>query len=372
MPTDPDSRLRGNDEAILLAEGQKSAVTEYYLNNGKWPADNGAAGVASSDKIKGKYVQKVEVAKGVVTAQMASTGVNKEIQGKKLSLWAKRQAGSVKWFCGQPVKRDAGAKTGADDVKADGKDTDKINTKHLPSTCRDKSSAVCTKHHAPISNTSKKSAVAGYCPNHGKWPKDNTSAGVANPTEIKGKYVQSVTVANGVVTAQMKSDGVNKEIQGKRLSLWAKRENGSVKWFCGQPVKRAKAKDADDVTDDAGTDNGGKGKIDTKHLPSTCRDAASAVCTKHHAPISNTSKKSAVAGYCPNHGEWPENNASAGVASSPTDIKGKYVKEVEVKNGVVTAKMLSSGVNKEIQGKRLSLWAKRENGSVKWFCGQPV
>ncbi|EMT4048702.1 pilin, partial [Neisseria gonorrhoeae] len=125
---------------------------------------------------------------------------------------------------------------------------------------------------------------------------DNTSAGVANPTEIKGKYVQSVTVANGVVTAQMKSDGVNKEIQGKRLSLWAKRENGSVKWFCGQPVKRAKAKDADDVTDDAGTDNGGKGKIDTKHLPSTCRDAASAVCTKHHAPISNTSKKSSLPG----------------------------------------------------------------------------
>ncbi|EMT4579397.1 pilin, partial [Neisseria gonorrhoeae] len=111
MPTDPDSRLRGNDEAILLAEGQKSAVTEYYLNNGKWPENNGAAGVASSDKIKGKYVQKVEVAKGVVTAQMASTGVNKEIKGKKLSLWARRQDGSVKWFCGQPVTRnDANAK----------------------------------------------------------------------------------------------------------------------------------------------------------------------------------------------------------------------------------------------------------------------
>ncbi|ENV7895750.1 pilin, partial [Neisseria gonorrhoeae] len=71
-------------------------------------------------------------------------------------------------------------------------------------------------------------------------------------------------------------------------------------------------------------------------------------------------QKSAVAGYCPNHGEWPENNASAGVASSPTDIKGKYVKEVEVKNGVVTAKMLSSGVNKEIKGKRLSLWGRRQ------------
>ncbi|HFB1088892.1 TPA: pilin, partial [Neisseria gonorrhoeae] len=118
MPTDPDSRLRGNDEAILLAEGQKSAVTEYYLNHGKWPEDNTSAGVASSPTdIKGKYVKSVTVAKGVVTAEMASTGVNKEIQGKRLSLWAKRQDGSVKWFCGQPVKRD---KTDADDVTADG------------------------------------------------------------------------------------------------------------------------------------------------------------------------------------------------------------------------------------------------------------
>ncbi|EMS6373870.1 pilin [Neisseria gonorrhoeae] len=137
MPTDPDSRLRGNDEAILLAEGQKSAVTEYYLNNGKWPADNGAAGVASSDKIKGKYVQKVEVAKGVVTAQMASTGVNKEIKGKKLSLWARRQDGSVKWFCGQPVTRTEAK----DDTVTAANDANKIETKHLPSTCRDKHDA---------------------------------------------------------------------------------------------------------------------------------------------------------------------------------------------------------------------------------------
>ncbi|EMU4423957.1 pilin, partial [Neisseria gonorrhoeae] len=124
-------------EAILLAEGQKSAVTEYYLNNGEWPKDNDSAGVASASTIKGKYVQKVEVAKGVVTAQMASTGVNKEIKGKKLSLWAKRQDGSVKWFCGQPVKRES---NNADAVTADGTDGangTKIETKHLPSTCRD-------------------------------------------------------------------------------------------------------------------------------------------------------------------------------------------------------------------------------------------
>ncbi|EMT7243651.1 pilin, partial [Neisseria gonorrhoeae] len=88
---------------------------------------------------------------------------------------------------------------------------------------------------------SKKSAVTEYYLNHGEWPEDNTSAGVASASDIKGKYVKSVTVAKGVVTAQMKPDGVNNEIQDKRLSLWAKRENGSVKWFCGQPVTRDKA-----------------------------------------------------------------------------------------------------------------------------------
>ncbi|EMT7592954.1 pilin [Neisseria gonorrhoeae] len=125
-------------EAILLAEGQKSAVTEYYLNNGIWPENNDKAGVASSSSIKGKYVQKVEVAKGVVTAEMASSNVNKEIQGKRLSLWAKRQDGSVKWFCGQPVKRADGKAN--DDVTADATAGNKIDTKHLPSTCRDKHS----------------------------------------------------------------------------------------------------------------------------------------------------------------------------------------------------------------------------------------
>ncbi|ENX1482333.1 prepilin-type cleavage/methylation domain-containing protein, partial [Neisseria gonorrhoeae] len=107
-------------EAILLAEGQKSAVTEYYLNNGEWPANNGDAGVASpATDIKGKYVESVTVTNGVVTAKMLSSGVNNEIKGKKLSLWGRRQDGSVKWFCGQPVKRES---NNADAVTADGTD----------------------------------------------------------------------------------------------------------------------------------------------------------------------------------------------------------------------------------------------------------
>ncbi|HEZ8024690.1 TPA: pilin [Neisseria gonorrhoeae] len=125
-------------EAILLAEGQKSAVTEYYLNHGKWPEDNDKAGVASASDIKGKYVKEVEVKNGVVTATMKSDGVNKEIKDKKLSLWAKRENGSVKWFCGQPVTR---AAADADTVTDDANGNDGINTKHLPSTCRDEPSA---------------------------------------------------------------------------------------------------------------------------------------------------------------------------------------------------------------------------------------
>ncbi len=122
-----------------MAEGQKSAVTEYYLNNGEWPEDNDKAGVASSSSIKGKYVKEVKVENGVVTAEMKSDGVNKEIQGKKLSLWAKRENGSVKWFCGQPVTRDDKANDDVTDDATAG--NNKIDTKHLPSTCRDKSSA---------------------------------------------------------------------------------------------------------------------------------------------------------------------------------------------------------------------------------------
>ncbi|MBH6265402.1 pilin [Neisseria meningitidis] len=139
LPAYQDYTARAQvSEAILLAEGQKSAVTEYYLNHGIWPGDNSSAGVATSSKIKGKYVKEVEVKNGVVTAEMKSSGVNKEIQGKKLSLWAKRQDGSVKWFCGQPVTRAAKAK---DDVTAATGTAKKIDTKHLPSTCRDASSA---------------------------------------------------------------------------------------------------------------------------------------------------------------------------------------------------------------------------------------
>ncbi|EOC69161.1 pilin family protein, partial [Neisseria meningitidis NM3131] len=167
----------------------------------------------------------------------------------------------------------------------------------------------------------------------------------------------------------MASSGVNNEIKDKKLSLWAKRQDGSVKWFCGQPVTRA-----DTDTDTAVTAASDK-QIDPKHLPSTCRDESTAGCTNHPsiARITAHGRKTSsdFAFWIPTFVGMTGFNDAAGVASSPSDIKGKYVQSVTVANGVITAQMASSNVNKEIKDKKLSLWAKRQDGSVKWFCGQP-
>ncbi|HFA7967163.1 TPA: pilin, partial [Neisseria gonorrhoeae] len=65
LPAYQDYTARAQvSEAILLAEGQKSAVTGHYPNNGEWPKDNDSAGVASASKIIGKYVKQVEVKNG--------------------------------------------------------------------------------------------------------------------------------------------------------------------------------------------------------------------------------------------------------------------------------------------------------------------
>ncbi|RQK32660.1 fimbrial protein [Neisseria meningitidis] len=113
------------------------------------------------------------------------------------------------------------------------------------------------------------------------WPGDNSSAGVAtSPTDIKGKYVKKVKVANGVITATMLSSNVNNEIKDKNLPLWARRKGGPVKGFWGQRVPRAAPAGTNNDEVKAATGTNGK-QIDTKHLPSICRDASSAVCTKH-------------------------------------------------------------------------------------------
>ena len=86
-------------EAMSLAGGQKGAVTEYWSNQGAWPTDNAAAGVATATAINGKYVNQVAIAGGVITATMKTTDISKGIQGQTLVLSPTTSAGSVQWKC---------------------------------------------------------------------------------------------------------------------------------------------------------------------------------------------------------------------------------------------------------------------------------
>ena len=109
-------------EAISLAEGQKSAIIEYYADKGAWPSDNAAAGVAAASKITGKYVKSMEVKDGVIIATMKSSGVNADVASKTVSLSPEKgtdnkkalSEGSFTWKC------TAGT----------------VPTKFLPSSCR--------------------------------------------------------------------------------------------------------------------------------------------------------------------------------------------------------------------------------------------
>ena len=99
LPAYQDYTARAQvSEALTLAEGQKSAVTEYRSDRGAWPTSNTEAGVASS--ISGKYVASVEVgAEGIITATMKSSDVNNDIKGKTLILTPTDQNGSFTWTC---------------------------------------------------------------------------------------------------------------------------------------------------------------------------------------------------------------------------------------------------------------------------------
>lgn len=121
LPAYQDYTARAQmSEALTLAEGQKSAVVEYYSDNGTFPNSNTSAGIAASNEIKGKYVASVKVEGNAsvasITATMNSSNVNKDIKGTTLVLVGKQNSGSFSWEC----------KKGS------------VDEKFLPSTCRTK------------------------------------------------------------------------------------------------------------------------------------------------------------------------------------------------------------------------------------------
>ena len=82
-------------EALSLAGGAKTAVTEFYSSNNAWPTDNAAAGLPSASAITGNTVTQVAVDAGKITV----TVNGKVASGTTLILSPSAAAGSVTWDC---------------------------------------------------------------------------------------------------------------------------------------------------------------------------------------------------------------------------------------------------------------------------------
>ena len=132
LPAYQDYTARAQvSEAIVLAEGQKAAVAEYYATNGQFPSSNTDAGVAAASNITGKYVQKVEVSSGgIITATMKSSGVNTDIQSKTVAL---KPNVAVATSTGSG----SGSSNGAFTWECGPGQTNPVDKKFLPATCRE-------------------------------------------------------------------------------------------------------------------------------------------------------------------------------------------------------------------------------------------
>lgn len=76
-----------------------------------------------------------------------------------------------------------------------------------------------------------KTSVADFFADKGRFPGNNTSAGMATNTDIKGKYVTQVTVAAGKITSTIGTNAAA-GIQNKTLTLSPINNAGSIEWKC--------------------------------------------------------------------------------------------------------------------------------------------
>jgi type IV pilus assembly protein PilA len=90
-------------EAFSLASGAKTAVAEYFMTNGTFPADNSTAGLSEAGTISGNYVDSVTVSvadsKALITALFSSTEAHSALQGKSMVLTAVDNGGSIGFSC---------------------------------------------------------------------------------------------------------------------------------------------------------------------------------------------------------------------------------------------------------------------------------
>ena len=111
-----------------------------------------------------------------------------------------------------------------------------------------------------------KAAVAEFYANRGSWPTDNDEAGVGVASEIRGKYVDAITVQDGGITVQFGGDS-NEKIKTQTIGLTpGASPNGDVVWKCGRSAFASGA-----VGSVIGTDGATSDGLLNKYLPSSCR-----------------------------------------------------------------------------------------------------
>jgi type IV pilus assembly protein PilA len=86
-----------------------------------------------------------------------------------------------------------------------------------------------------------KTAVAEFYQNYGRFPTNNTSAGLSPAVSVKGKYVTSLTQANGVITVAYSEPAANTNIKDKTLALSPTDNGGAITWNCRSDSKGAVA-----------------------------------------------------------------------------------------------------------------------------------
>ena len=86
-------------EGINLSSGAKAAVTEYYQDQGAFPADNATAGIEAAGNITGKYITQVQVTAGGLIVVTYGNDVNTKILGATLTMTPTDNQGSVAWAC---------------------------------------------------------------------------------------------------------------------------------------------------------------------------------------------------------------------------------------------------------------------------------
>ena len=80
-----------------------------------------------------------------------------------------------------------------------------------------------------------KASVAEYFANRGTWPANNDAAGIGVNTDIKGKYVDQITIANGGITVTIRLGDANAKLLNATVGLTpGASANGDVVWKCGR------------------------------------------------------------------------------------------------------------------------------------------